>query len=251
MKKISIWAKSNIRLARIFIVVLHAILFCLGILEAQLLESINRNLSLPAFGFVVLTIIASLNFYPEKPKASNFHTRRRSYKTQKIFDFALAMCSFATIYVFCTAASNDQADIFPSLILGEARASTGTISTNPERSSSLAPAKTIMISKAERKILKREVFRKWKIWKKENPGHNKYVGLKIFLILVIFAAALVAGYGLAAIACNIQCSGGGVAAANIVLIVGIVAVLAGLFFSIRGVLRIGRKKQEGLDQPAQ
>jgi Na+/melibiose symporter-like transporter len=115
--------------------------------------------------------------------------------------------------------------------------STHAVSLLEKQSSSVEKEK--IKTKKENKQLKKEWKKQLRKIAPDKTGEKVWV--KILLIVLTVAVAILLLYGLALLACTLSCNGAE-AAAWLVGILGLAGIMAGLFFVIRGI--VGRKKKK-------
>jgi len=104
-----------------------------------------------------------------------------------------------------------------------------------------APSKENTFKKPFKKIkeIRKNIRTEIRAWKKNSqaPKDKGLIAEKIILIILTLAVAFVFGVGVAKLGCDLSCSGYGVLAA-IVYVIGYAGIGIGVFFAIRGILRM-------------
>lgn len=216
MKKISLWAKHHKKPARLLIVSSFILLTLLGILTGSLLNEIGVSF-LPLFLVVVIGIyLAALAIYPSMMLKSKKINRAVLYARQKCCDFALGASTFCMIVFF----ANQPGQLFNSV--------TPAWAANPvqpllPKDSTLKTYKTIAAFSASLKDDNGKSL-KWKERKKllkvqvkaiRNSEMSKGGKTALIILSVLVAIGLLAL--VAALACNLSCSGSEGAAVMVML----------------------------------
>ncbi|TAL43141.1 MAG: hypothetical protein EPN92_10570 [Chitinophagaceae bacterium] len=241
MRKISFWASRHKWPARFSIVGIYIILNILGIITGLYLSGLNISIPSMIFGIVVLVFLAAALAYPSKRK--NSLTPVAFYRRQKKCDFILVTATFCMIVYI----GNHIENPFGNYTVANA---SRTITTSLPGDSTLKSYKSIGEFSSSLKDKNGKLL-KWKERKKIlkeqlneiKKSANISDGGKIALILLSVLVAVGLLYLVAALSCNIACSGAD-GAAIIVLIVG--AGLVG--FLLYRVIRSITKKRK-TDEP--
>jgi hypothetical protein len=227
MKKISIWASANKWPSRIIIVGSYFVLNTIALFLGDALAI--SNMIIPALWIYVLGVIAIASFilYPSKKDKSSYNN---FYKTQKTCDLLLISTGFLLIIGFGNHyhLSRNQSP-FSFTYAGAASISTGKNATELKLIEP-APKKKGSLIRQWKQKLKENIRRIRKEYKDASPGE------KTALIIVTILVALLLLYLVAALSCNISCSGND-AAAVIVLLLGTGLLV---FFTVRVIKRINR-----------
>ena len=223
MKSISFWAKQNPRKAQTSIVLLYVLLNLLAISTGWLLYESGMRLpeSLINTSFVLFLLTAVI------------YKKQASYFYRKTLDLVL----ITTTFLMLTFWSNNISE--PSLYLPlSPKTANGVTIKNGGLSNSvhkIETEKTTIKKKEWRKQLKEKLkqYRKIAPW------------AKVLLIALVITVAAFSLYLLAALACNISCSGAE-GLAVVVLVGGLIAILGGGFLLIRRILKnhTGKKNAE-------
>ena len=233
MRKISFWAKSHPRTARLYIIIIKILL---AIIAWFVGRSFSRmNIGVPeSLGILTLFIflIAAL-LYPSK--SSSISARKYFYLKQKSCDFAFAACTF--IMMVCI--TNNQ---LYSVTTPSSHASSNIIvsksPTAEEILTSLKYRDKKTLTKPEKKILKREFKKQLKVFANATLSGNKKDADDAALIILVIIGAI----GLTALVCSISCGGAdGLAVA--VALLGLTAIIWGSTVLIRRIKSGPRNKE--------
>lgn len=219
MKQVSYWASNHIAAARLIIILLYIPLNILGYITGSLLWDVEIELSASFINVIALLVV--LLFMGYRKKASFFR--------RKTFEFAMGVCTFCIICFYGNQARSTSFYIPYSN-------STHAVSLIEKQSSSVEKEK--IKTKKETRQLKKEWKKQLRKIAPDEKGEKVWV--KILLIVLTVAVAIVLLYGLALLACTLSCNGAE-AAAWLVGILGLAGIIAGVFFVIRGI--VGRKKK--------
>jgi hypothetical protein len=233
MKKISAWAKRNINKARFIIVLIKLVLIAMACYVGITLYKIQ--VELPAgiiYTSVTLLALFAIALYPSKKNRGP--AAKFVYLRQKSCDFTLAACSFAMI---ATMTNTPGTYIKP---VAESYGSSILIKHRPTAAEILNSLKTrdkASLTHLEKRILKKEFFKQLKIYGLAKvTGDKKKIDDSLLILLTIIGAIGLAIL-LAALVCNLSCSGADTAAA-IVGILGLGLIIWGVVLVIN---RISRK----------
>lgn len=248
MKKISRWAKNHKKLSRIIIVASFTVLTALGIATGLLLTDAGVSISSYALFIISAVYVAGLVAYPSRSLRQKKLNAAVFYIRQKSCDLMLATSTFCMIIYF----SNRPGEIFSySAALNAAI----PISTSIPKDSAVKAYKSIADFKASLKDENGKAL-KWKAKKKllkeQIRGIKKdkdmSAGAKVGLIILSVAVALGLLYLVAALSCNLSCSGSE-GAAIFVLGAGGGLVIFLLVLAIRAIL--GKKRKRKNKEPDQ
>jgi hypothetical protein len=237
MRKISFWAKSHPRTARLYIIIIKILL---AIIAWFVGRSFSRmNISVPeSLGFLTLFIfiIAAL-LYPSK--SSSISARKYFYLKQKSCDFALAACTF--IMMVCITSSQ----LYP-VTTASSHASSNIIVSKPptaeEILTSLKYRDKKTLTKPEKKILKREFKKQLKVFANATLSGNKKDADDAALVILVIIGAIGLTLLLSALVCSISCGGAdGLAVA--VALLGLTAIIWGSIVVIRRIKSGPRNKE--------
>ena len=238
MKNVSIWGKSNPKKARVIIASSHflIVLFCAFLGFYLFVYEIKIPLWL-TFALTNFFFIAYF-LYPEKGQKKGFF--KYSYIKQKSLDFILVVtysfaiaCALNQIAFIKEYKNVDQVNA--KLIVHKVYPE---VNLKPDKTSKSEIKKSIRnikkSIKAEMKALKKE-FKK----RKDNGGFGF---VQFLLVLLTLAAAIGLGWLVAALSCELSCSGQeGLAAA--VLILGWGAIIWLGIIAFKKILKGGRKNK--------
>ncbi|MEO6456524.1 MAG: hypothetical protein ABIN97_20780 [Ginsengibacter sp.] len=235
MKKISLWAKQNKTSARFLVVFIKIALAFMACYTGNKLYQIHVSMPIVLVGVsAVVSLIAAI-LYPSKKL--NQLSKHQLYVRQKSCDFILSACTFIIILTIV----NNQDTIKPSL---SSAGFASIIKKHPAKAeeilASLSYRDKSSLTRMEKRILKKEFVKQLKIYAiakvnadKENANNS------LAIILTIIVAIGLLGL-LAAIVCNLSCSGADVAA-GIVGILGLVAIIWGSVLVINHINRKSKK----------
>ncbi|RXK60459.1 hypothetical protein ESA94_08295 [Lacibacter luteus] len=219
MKQVSYWARHHVAAARIIIILLYIPLNILAYLTGALLWDVQVELSPSFINSVAILVVVLYICYRKKA----------SYYQKKLFQFAIGICTFCII---CFYGNQSRTANLYIPISGTTQAV--SIIDNQPVSVENEKNKT----KKESRQLKKQLKKQFKKAIADEEGMKPWV--KILLIVLTVAVAILLLYGLALLACTLSCNGAE-AAAWVVAILGLAGIIAGLFFVIRGI--VGRKKR--------
>jgi hypothetical protein len=249
MKKISIWAKHHKWPARFAIIGGFMLLNLLGIVTGFLLKDFQFTLP-PAIFFVFsLITITGFIFYPAKKLKGNILNATVFYIRRKACDFLLTVSTFCMIVFISNQYKNlsfssacVNAATANSLVLNDSIAK--NYKTGIECAKMMKDKKSNHLKWKERKrVLKTQL-------KNIRKADDLSKGEKIALIIFSIAVAVGLGILLAALACNIACSGAeGLAILVAIAGFGLIALL--LTISIKAIVGKGRKGKEKTDNDKQ
>ena len=204
MKRISFWAKENPANARFILLIAHILIACCAVFLG--LSSYINDVIIPSWLIILSANLFFVFFLLYPIKGRKRGAFKHSYWRQKTLDFALVM--FGAFLL--TAAINQFA--FSSaerIIEGPIQAKFIVNKITPD----LSPEKNknpIANFKGQWKKMKKELKAELKAYKKKVRSQKEDSGiviLKIFLIILTLAVTVFLGILVAALACNISCSG--------------------------------------------
>jgi Ca2+/Na+ antiporter len=240
MRKLSFWAKRNPWKSRIIIIISHLFLMLLGWYTGT--SFFAMHISLPSYllVFFILYYLVAVLMYPskEEKKRSN---RRWIYLKQKTCDFSLAAAAYGMMVCISNQPGvffNDFQKVSGSLIISSPREGKPSAAEILE---SLKYRDKSTLSHEEKRILKKELKVQLKNYVVATLKGNKADRDQALLITLAIIAAVGIVYLLAALACNLSCNGNE-GAAYLVLILGIAAIVVGLYFVIRSIRRSSKKE---------
>ena len=234
MIALSYWAKSNPLKSRGILAMLHLAILANTVYLAYLLFQQDYYLS-PLWRTPLLIVIAlALAFYPFpawRQKGDTTH-----YLRQKTFDFFLVIASTAFFVIHLMSIAQQP-------IAATANAYTFTARTialrEPTQASTGSMFKTFRMKIRSSFQESRQLYR---IARQEGETS---LGASIALITLVILAAFVLGILVAALSCNLSCSGNE-SLAIVVLVAGWAWILVLGFLAIRAILRKYTKSQESL-----
>lgn len=232
MRSISAWARRHQQLAISFIVLIKiALLFLAVYLGVQLNE---QNIHIPylVLIFTVAIMFAAIVLYPSQKNKHSF----RNYSGRKLCDLILSIGGFISVLFITT--NPQQIGTFSAIGVVQGFVVKPVLSES-QGSLKILPIKKI--SHAERKVFRKEFFKQLKNYIKANPKSRKSTGSQILLITLTLIAACLALLLLAALVCNLSCSGDDTTAA-IIAIAGAVGIIIGVVVIINKIT--GHKKKD-------
>jgi arginine exporter protein ArgO len=246
MKKISYWAKNHKLQARIIIVICFIVLNILAITSGYLLQQIGVLLQ-PVFLLCCFAVfIIAMIVYPSKYRKGFNLSASAFYHLQKAGDFIIVACTFCMIFYL----SNQPQNLFRFYPQINANVINPTPKDNvakPYKSisefySSLKDKDGNSLKWKERKKLLKEQIRSIK---KDN---NLSKTSKTLLIILSVLVATGLFFLVAALSCNLSCSGSDTAAA-IVGIGGTAVIIFLLVLAIRAITGKKRKRKKASEKP--
>lgn len=248
MKKISYWAKAHKWRSWVIIIAAFSVLNTLGIVTGILLQQLEISVSVILVFISLFLYLAALIAYPSKSEKGKTLSRAAFYIKQKSCDFILVASTFGMIIYL----SNHPDRLFQSYPTISAAMKTEPslpkdslakgYKSIKDFSASMKDVNGNQLKWKERKKLLKEQIRDIK--KSNGLTNGAKIGLIILSVLVaIGLIALVA-----ALACDLSCSGSDAAAA-IVGIGGTALVIFLLVLVIRNINK-KKKKETSIDNPA-
>lgn len=237
MRKISTWAKAHKWPARITLVISILLLNIAGIITGFLLRELSVIIPGSVFLVIILIYLLAMLSYPAR-SAKFSYAPGRYYTKQKTRDFILA----ATAFILFVCISNNN-KIVPASFLSLQAATNAHPSDSQARtykpvwkfSASMKDENGKMLKWKERKKLLKEQVRGIK--KSSELSKGEKVALTILAVLV----ALGLLYLVAALACNLSCSGSDAAAVIVGLGGGVLVILL-LVVVLRAIYNRKRRK---------
>ncbi len=244
MKKISLWAKHHPWPARLSIVALYIILNASGISLGKLLSASGFHLPSFTWSLLCLLLFSAMLLYPYK-ESKRIWGSSKFYVRQKTADLVLLLASFGMIVFLANQDTTlltsqfVQASIIMEKEFPVKDSSTRTYKTLNEFGASMRDENGQKLKWKERK----------KLLKQQISAINKAEGMSeadrsLLIVLSILLAALALA-GVAALACNLSCSGS--EAAAIVVAIGGTALV--IFLLVRAIRSINRKNKKQLEAP--
>lgn len=242
MKAISFWAMRNPSKARFLATIIKLLLAFLAAYTGLLFAKLNIVFTSLLLYISALTVFVFLLIYPKQNKRSRpfFH----AYVWQKTCDAGIIICSFISIMVMMNNIETQQP--LPALAIG---ASTAHVKpTAKEILESLKHRDKSSLTRQEKKILRKELFRQLKIYTisaaKDDKEAKKHAGLIVLTIIGALSITLT----LAALVCAIACNGSEVAAI-VVGIIGLAAIIWGMIAIINSITGKTKKKKPAATSP--
>lgn len=236
MKSISYWAKHNPRKARIIIALSHIVLILIACWVG--FKIFLYDFKLPAFLlylFVLMFFVAAA-FYPP--------VKKKNYLRQKISDFTLAASTFCMIV--CLANNQSVSTTIFNTTIASSNSSVTAAKEPPTAEQILESLKfrdKSTLTKAEKRILKKEFKEQLKIYTKAKITGDKQKASDTGLIILAIMVALGLFTLLATLSCSLSCNGAE-GAAIVVALLGTAAIILGLVLVIKRINRGPRKKEE-------
>ena len=252
MKNLSLWAKGHIRAARILIVISFILLTALGISTGRLLSETGISISSATLIIFVLIYFTGLIAYPARSLKNKKLNSIAFYFRQKSCDMVLAAATFCMI----AGISNRPENMFSfSMPLNAAISSSFSF----PKDSTVKSFKSIADFKASLKDENGNSL-KWKekkqLLKEQIRGIKKDKSLKngskagLIILSVIVALGILSL--IAALACNLSCSGSEGAA--ILVMIGGAGLVVFLFIltlkAINGKKKSGKKPVKNPEEPS-
>ncbi|MGK2864802.1 MAG: hypothetical protein ACSLE0_22920 [Chitinophagaceae bacterium] len=245
MKKISYWGKNNKPYARFLIIISFLFLTALGILTGTLLSESGVQISTYTLLILISIYIISITLYPYLEKKRSGKKPAREYTRHKTFDFILASTGFCMIICMSNQPNylfQNSASLFATELINETTPGDSSLKTYKSISAfagSMKDASGKSLSwKAKKKLLKIQVK---EIQKSKDMSGAAKAGL--IILSVIIALGLLAL--VAALSCELSCSGSGGAAA-LVGIGGTALIIFLLVITIRAIYGNKRRKRKEL-----
>lgn len=230
MKKISLWARQHRWQTRVLIVVIYIILNGIGLFVGDLL--FLSGLSIPSSIIYTTCFVFLLGFisYPSKKDKAAY---KNFYRRQKLTDFVLISTTFLLVVSYGnhynTAPSLSQSPFHSLYALANKPVPTILNKNATEE-------KPVIKKKKGIKNLKQKLRENIRLLKKEYKDASK--GEKAALIILSVLIALGLFFLLAALSCNISCSGSE-GAATVILLLGTALIV---FLLVKVIKRINRGK---------
>lgn len=207
MKRISKWGQRHPIAARLIITISHLLIIANGIL-AGLFLFLNdlQHASYILFLFVLSFIILFI-FYPKREQKTGLF--KYSYRRQKTHDFGLVILGFLMISI----------------------GSNNWLCKNIHTEMTASPTATFIVQKhkkSSKRQFKKQIRKQLRALKKVFKNRKGNGLIRMLLNLLVFGGAIVLGFLLAVLCCNIHCSGspGLAIAVGIVGYLGLIALVA-------------------------
>lgn len=204
MKQISYWAKENVFKSRLLIVTFWLLLNAIGLFVGKLFKEIHFELHENYFSICLFIITILWIKYPQKAGV-NVHRRFNFYAHRKTFDFLLGLTTLILIVYTGNHWSNLNANTQV--------ASASTILSFPKDS---ANSKNLLLKNFVDDIKSKDLSKlnnrdKSKILKKQirtiRGIKDLSKGEKTALVILSIILATFLLFGIAALSCNLACSG--------------------------------------------
>lgn len=224
MKTLAFWGRNNKNSARLIIIFSYVLLNLIALFLGDLFYSLNIAFTPIFCVFAVALTLIGYMIYPSKVRK---HEYKNFFIRQKSADLLLVTSTFLFVVYFGNSLNTTNHSF---------RNPVQAISFITESNSS-----AFNHSSVEKKTLSKKDFRKkiraeLKSLRKAYKDSTK--GQKTLYIALAVLAALVLGYGVAALACHISCSG----SEALAIVVGIVGIAGIVFGLVKVIQRITRGK---------
>ncbi|MFK7807272.1 MAG: hypothetical protein AB8F74_05650 [Saprospiraceae bacterium] len=242
MIKISKWARLNPKSSRFiialchFLVVINAI--CFGALMYIFDWEGPRWLLVIAANIFFISYVRYPKLDKKKSKNVSLYVRQKAHDFTLVFFYSIVISLGVNNYIIHN--NNDYSTVqrpTAKLVVYELKPENNTSNKRQHRSAVKGKIKKL------RKQIKHELRKLKKELKRKNDKAG-VIALKILLSLLTVGASLILGYLVAALACNLSCSGQeGLAA--VVLILGIGGVIWLMIITLNNILKkVGQKKKK-------
>lgn len=244
MKQLSAWAKVNPNSTRFIIVVLHILLVNLGIYTGISLYNLGILFPLsPLYGITICFVLLAL-LYPVGKQWANKLQKKDYYVVRKSFDFLVVTCSFVMVVLVANSSFNSSYGETVNASVYEKGVDKTKNPTAQEILASLSHRDKSSLSRSEKRILKKEFKRLLPLYVKAKLRKDDDTAGKIALTLVAIIGAVGLLYIIAALACNLSCSGSE-GAAILVSLLGLIGVI---FLLVIVIQKIYHKKPKPAEQ---
>lgn len=235
MKNISRWAQANPILSRMLIALSHVLVVGNSILLGSMLFALSWDV--PQWSIVILANLFFILYISYPQKGVKIFWIRYSYGRQKIYDFSLVVvysaviaCGANTIFTYTYQASYSATSSISTFI-----------SYRPKPSEEITNQQKLNTKQSIRTKIKNTAKNIAKNLK--NPAEKSGSdAAKILLFLLSVVVTFLLGYGIAALACNIACSGAE-GLAWVVLLVGWTGIIWLEIIVIRAIGKLRSKKK--------
>lgn len=232
MKQLSAWAKINPYSTRFIIVIIHILLFNLGIYTGISLYNLGVMFPLSTlYGLTICFIILAF-LYPVGKQWANKLQKKDYYVVRKSFDFLVATCSFVMVVLVANNSLNSYYGETVNASLYEKEVDKTKNPNAQEILASLSHRDKSSLTMSERRILKKEFKRLLPLYVKAKLRKDDDTAGKIALTLLAIIGAVGLLYLVAALACNLSCTGSE-GAAILVSLLGLIGVIFLLIIVIR------------------
>ncbi len=229
MKNISRWAQANPTLSRMIIALSHVLVVGNSILLGSTLFALRWYV--PPWSSIILANLFFILYVSYPQKGAKVFWLRYSYRRQKLYDFSLVViysavlaCGVNSLFTF----ANQDSYSGPSSIAK-------FISYRSEPGKEITNQNDLKTKETLRLKIKHKVKAIAKNLRK-STGNSGSDAAKIFLFLLSVAVTIFLGYWIAALACNIACSG----AEGLALVVWILGWGGIIWLEIIAIRAIGR-----------
>jgi hypothetical protein len=218
------------------IIALKCMLFLIAIWCGQALATAGFTIPDYASILAFITMIAAGIVYPSPGHQRRFKT---GYSYQKVCDFAITMSAFAIIVCIVNTRlyHRSQTTTYASNSITFSKTPTAK-----EVIASLAYKDKKSLTKAEKKILKREFKKQLGIYGRSLVAGKKDEANQALLIILVIIGAIGVSLLLAALVCSISC-GGAEGLAAVVAILGLIGIIWASSVLIRRINRQSRERR--------
>ena len=239
MRKISLWAYHHLWPARIAITLIKLSLVSLGIFIGFNLNDIHYSLPPVFFYSSSIALLVVTFLYPHRKNNTRYFSKKQFYLYQKISDIVAGTCSF----ILVVAVVNHE---YRVITCDPAYASLPSKRINQKPTaaeilSSLQYRDKSDLKRFEKRILKREFEKQLGIYLTSKLKNDNNKAEKAALIILAIVAAVGLTFLLAALACDISCSGND-GLAILVGVVGFAAIVWLLLIAIRAINKSHKEK---------
>jgi hypothetical protein len=231
MKSLSFWARDHKIAARIIIALCYVILNITGLFLGDLIYSVSGTFNVALLLIPVIMTITGYIFYPKKKYKDSY---QNFYVRQKANDFILITATFLFV-VFAGNSVNRNFDLGNPV-------SASIIKRPAQNTQNIAKEKRSHYPRFSKKNL-RQQLKAWR-YSYRTAGDDK----KSFLTVLVIAGAIIVFFFVAALSCNISCSGNE-ALGTTVLILGIAGIAYGATKLIQRITRGPKAKKEKPAEP--
>lgn len=242
MRKISIWAKHHIYLARTCIVLIKAALFFMAIYSGKSIAGLG--ITIPGWFFTASLIVLFITVitYPETQRNNK---GKSIYTIRKTTDFVLCLSSFTLVVMLAnreqTIWSNSSMPyVFAASIKDRHHTAQQILASLQYRDKST-------LTRHEKRILKREFASQLKTYVKAELAGDKKTAGQVGLVILTIIGAIGLTYLLAALACSVACSGAD-GLAILILAVGLTGIIWGTIALINYILKRRKTKETSIPE---
>ena len=235
MRSLSLWARANPWTSRLLIIGGQILTTTLAIWIGKAFSEKNISLGAGLLYLLLIALFITILIYPGREQRKRLHYLV-AYRWQKSCDFALLFISFWMIVCLSNQAGQSTGVLDSNTFAAQGVSATqkGKTPTAEEILASLKYRDKSTLTKAEKRILRKEFKKQVKIYIKAKLSGNKDQADQTFLIILAIAAAVGLFILLTALACSVSC-GGAEGLAIALMIIGTGAIVIGTVFLIRAI----------------